>query len=88
MSGHSANIAIIGGGSSGLFLARKLSETPRLHVTLFEKNRQVGAKLRASGGGKANILNRDIRPEHYNRPEFIAELLQQYSPEQLLFTVH
>jgi predicted flavoprotein YhiN len=43
----------------------------------------VGAKLRASGGGKANIFNRDIRPEHYNQPEFVAELLQQYSPEQL-----
>lgn len=77
------HIAIIGAGASGLFLAKKLSEQPHLEVTVFEKNRQVGAKLRASGGGKANIFNRDIRPEHYNQPEFIAKLLQQYSPEQL-----
>lgn len=77
------HIAIIGGGGSGLFLAKKLSEQPHLEVTVFEKNRQVGAKLRASGGGKANIFNRDIRPEHYNQPEIIAKLLQQYSPEQL-----
>lgn len=83
MSGKRKHIAIVGAGASGLFLARKLSESPDLEVTLFEKNRQVGAKLRASGGGKANIFNRDVRPEHYNQPEFIAELLQQYSPEQL-----
>ncbi len=77
------HIAIVGAGASGLFLAKKLSEQPYLEVTVFEKNRQVGAKLRASGGGKANIFNRDIRPEHYNKPEFISKLLQQYSTEQL-----
>ena len=83
MSCKRKHIAIIGAGASGLFLAKKLSELPDMDVTVFEKNRQVGAKLRASGGGKANIFNRDIRPEHYNQPEFVAELLQHYSPEQL-----
>lgn len=77
------HIAIVGAGASGLFLAKKLSGHPQWDVTVFEKNRQVGAKLRASGGGKANILNRDIRPEHYNQPEFVAKLLPKYSPEQL-----
>ena len=83
MSCKRKHIAIIGAGASGLFLARKLSESKDVEVTLFEKNRQVGAKVRASGGGKANIFNRDIRPEHYNQPEFITRLLPQYSPEQL-----
>ena len=83
MSCKAKHIAIVGAGASGLFLAKKLSESPEMYVTVFEKNRQVGAKLRASGGGKANIFNRDIRPEHYNQPEFVAELLQHYSPEQL-----
>lgn len=83
MSCKRKHIAIIGAGASGLFLAKKLSESPDMDVTVFEKNRQVGAKLRASGGGKANIFNRDIRPDHYNKPEFVAELLQHYSPEQL-----
>ncbi|MBR3467626.1 MAG: FAD-dependent oxidoreductase, partial [Bacteroidales bacterium] len=54
----SKHIAIVGAGASGLFLAKKLSERRGFQVTLFEKNRQVGAKLRASGGGKANIFNR------------------------------
>ena len=83
MSCKRKHIAIIGAGASGLFLAKKLSESPAMDVTVFEKNRQVGAKLRASGGGKANIFNRDVRPEHYNQPDFIEELLRQYSPEQL-----
>ena len=83
MSGKTKHIAIIGAGASGLFLAKKLSESPNVNVTVFEKNRQVGAKLRASGGGKANIFNRDVRPGHYNQPDFIEELLRQYSPEQL-----
>ena len=83
MSCKPKHIAIIGAGASGLFLARQLSESPDVAVTVFEKNRQAGAKLRASGGGKANIFNRDVRPEHYNQPAFIAELLQQFSPEQL-----
>ena len=83
MSGKTKHIAIIGAGASGLFLAKKLSESQDVDVTVFEKNRQVGAKLRASGGGKANIFNRDVRPEHYNQPVFIEELLRQYSPQQL-----
>ena len=82
MSGK-RHIAIVGAGASGLFLAKKLSEYPHLDVTVFEKNRQVGAKLRASGGGKANIFNRDIRPEHYNQPEFVADLLTRYTPQHL-----
>ena len=83
MSCKPKHIAIVGAGASGLFLARKLSESKNVKVTVFEKNRQVGAKLRASGGGKANIFNRDVRPEHYNAPAFMAELLRHYSPEQL-----
>lgn len=83
MRSATVHIAIIGAGASGLFLAKKLSELPGMDVTVFEKNRQVGAKLRASGGGKANIFNRDVRPEHYNQPEFVAELLRHYSPKQL-----
>lgn len=83
MSRKTRHIAIVGAGASGLFLAKKLSEDERFRITVFEKNKQVGAKLRASGGGKANIFNREILPEHYNEPAFMAKLLQQYTPEQL-----
>lgn len=83
MSHKRCHIAIVGAGASGLFLAKKLSENQDIEITLFEKNKHVGAKVRASGGGKANLFNRNICPEHYNHPEFIAQLLQHYTPEQL-----
>ena len=76
-------IAVVGAGASGLFLAKSLSECAGFHVVVFEKNRQVAAKVRASGGGKANIFNRDVRPEHYNHPEFVETLLKNYNPEML-----
>lgn len=83
MSYDKIRVAIVGAGASGLFLAKKLSEDARFQIVVFEKNRQVAAKVRASGGGKANIFNRDVRPEHYNAPEFVSQLLSQYSPENL-----
>lgn len=46
-------------------------------MSLFEKSEKVGVKLKASGGGKANLLNTDIRPEHYNSPDFMQGVLQQ-----------
>lgn len=77
------NIAVIGAGASGLMIARKLSEDCHLNVFLFEKGKNVGTKLRASGGGKANISNRHIQPENYNQPKFIAQLLAKFGPQQL-----
>lgn len=78
-----SRIAIIGAGASGLFLTRKLSEHADCSVYVFERCRSVGTKLRASGGGKANIFNEHIDPEGYNHPEFARQLLRQASPEQL-----
>lgn len=83
MSYDKIRVAIVGAGASGLFMAKKLSEDTRYQVVVFEKNRQMAAKLRASGGGKANIFNREVRPEHYNAPDFLSKLLSKYSPKDL-----
>lgn len=77
------NIAIIGAGASGLFLSKKLSQHDDLQIYVFEKCKNVGTKLRASGGGKANIFNQHITPDGYNHPDFVEQLLQQVSPAQL-----
>lgn len=76
-------IAIIGAGASGLFLARKWSGKKGLEVYVFERNRQVGTKLRASGGGKCNLFNTNILPACYNHPEFAGKLLGKVSPQRL-----
>lgn len=77
------NIAIIGAGSSGLLLSKKLSDVDGVQVYVFEKCKHVGTKLRASGGGKANIFNTNIFPECYNNPDFARALLAQVSPDIL-----
>lgn len=77
------NIAVIGAGASGLFLAHQLVEQKEMQVYVFEKNKNVGTKLRASGGGKANIFNEHIQPEDYNDPDSIRQLLQQVTPSTL-----
>ncbi|MCR4965307.1 MAG: NAD(P)/FAD-dependent oxidoreductase [Bacteroidales bacterium] len=76
-------IAIIGAGASGLFLSRLLREHPDVEIHIFDRCKQVGTKLRASGGGKANLFNEQITPDCYNHPEFAAQILQKVTPERL-----
>ena len=70
------NIAIIGAGAAGLFAAKMLSAEANLHITVFEKAQKVGTKLRASGGGRANLMNTQITGSCYNQPDFIDDILK------------
>lgn len=83
MNNNHLNIAIVGAGAAGLFLSKMLSENNRFSITLFEKSSKVGSKLKASGGGRANLFNTKILPEDYNNPAFIQTLLSDVSPEKL-----
>jgi len=69
------NIAVVGAGAAGLFLSRLLSETENCNIHIFERTGKPGYKIKASGGGKANILNTQISGECYNNATFIANLL-------------
>lgn len=71
--------AIIGAGAAGLFAAKRLSTQKGQQITIFEKSSKVGTKLRASGGGRANILNTSILPSHYNNAEFMDSVLKRAS---------
>lgn len=70
-------IAIIGAGSAGLFAAKLLSPCEDVQVTVFEKAKNPGTKLRASGGGKANILNANIKEDCYNNSRFMSAFLKR-----------
>ena len=76
-------IAIVGAGASGLLLAKLLADRTDMQTCLFEQSSKVGFKVRASGGGRANLFNRNITPECYNHPDFIRPLLQKVGPEKL-----
>lgn len=77
-------IAIVGAGSSGLFLSALLSKLPDIEVDVFEKNSKPCVKLKASGGGKANLLNTDIRAKHYNQADFMQSFLKKVNGEEIL----
>ncbi|MCI1640468.1 MAG: aminoacetone oxidase family FAD-binding enzyme [Bacteroidales bacterium] len=58
------NIAIIGGGAAGFFMAITVKKNmPDVSVTIFEKSRRVLAKVGISGGGRCNLSNsfEDVR---------------------------
>ncbi len=76
-------IAIIGAGASGLFLAKLLSRKSGCKVSVFEKSDKVGCKLKASGGGRANLFNTDVRPGHYNEPEFMQHVLDKVGVKEV-----
>ena len=58
-------VAIIGGGSSGLFLANMLKDDD-FSVFIIEKNNKLGKKILASGNGKCNFTNIGSLKDKYN----------------------
>lgn len=57
MTNH-GNIAIVGGGAAGFFVAINLKEMcPHLHVDIYEGGQRVLAKVAVSGGGRCNCTN-------------------------------
>ncbi len=53
------DVIVIGGGASGLMAATVAAERG-LRVLLLEKNRELGKKVRISGGGRCNITNAEM----------------------------
>lgn len=76
-------IAIVGGGATGLFLGKLLAIRGEHRVVIFEKSAKAGRKIKASGGGRANIFHMPVEAGQYNRPDFVAQLLQQIDAEKM-----
>ncbi len=57
------DIAIIGGGASGLIVATALQ--PHTNTTIFERGERVGRKLSATGNGQGNITNTSVTTAQY-----------------------
>ncbi len=67
------NIAIIGAGASGLFLANLL-EKLNINYTLFNKGK-VGSKILASGNGRCNISNTHISGDKYHNNKLAISII-------------
>ncbi|HEX5624294.1 MAG TPA: NAD(P)/FAD-dependent oxidoreductase [Sulfuricurvum sp.] len=72
------NIAIIGGGASGLMAALTAARSGA-HVTIYEHNQSVGKKILASGNGRCNIINTTASADDYvgADPHFVEYALKQ-----------
>lgn len=69
-------IGIIGGGASGL-LAAIFAKSKNNEVIIFERNKECGKKILATGNGRCNYWNQDQRIFHYqsSEQELISKLI-------------
>ena len=71
-------IAVIGGGASGLLLANALADyneiagTPLPKTVVFERGERVGKKLSSTGNGQGNVTNRGVLTAEYFSSENTA----------------
>ena len=80
-------VAIIGGGSSGLFCATKLLLSEKFQgqdILLIEGTDRVGKKLVASGNGQGNLSSLNLSADNYHGDKgFIRAFLSKYSFDEL-----
>lgn len=81
-----AKVIVVGGGPAGIMAA--LSAAKNNQVILIERNGEIGAKLKLTGGGRCNITNnRDIE-EFFDKivsnKKFLYSALYTFSNHQLL----
>lgn len=60
------DVAIIGGGASGLACAvRLIRRNPKLNIAIIDAGDRFGKKLASTGNGQGNVTNRNMSLEHY-----------------------
>ncbi len=73
------NVAIIGAGASGLFLANLL-EKNNIKYKIFDDGK-IGRKILASGNGKCNISNINLDKKYYHNNELANYLINKHKNE-------
>ncbi len=79
-------IAVIGGGASGLACAisaaRKANDSGKTcQITVFEAKDRVGKKILATGNGRCNMLNTDKTPFYFSVNKFHLYALEKFNCE-------
>ncbi|MBE7087999.1 MAG: aminoacetone oxidase family FAD-binding enzyme [Clostridiales bacterium] len=60
------DVAIIGGGASGLACASHLAELNKnLNIAVIDAGERLGKKLASTGNGQGNVTNKNMGVEHY-----------------------
>lgn len=72
-------IVFIGGGPASVYSALLIKKkNPKYEVLIFEKEKELLKKFKATGNGKCNILNISDDPNKYNNPDFIDYYLKKF----------
>lgn len=79
------NIAVIGGGASGLFAAIS-AKNENTDVTIYEKEKRVGRKILATGNGRCNMTNTTASYNDYHSLDikFIYPMIERFWVDQTL----
>jgi len=78
-----ADIAIIGGGASGLAAAVSAARSGAKNIYILEKQPRVGKKLLATGNGRCNLYNENACADAYFGSRSFADYaLRSFSPFQ------
>lgn len=76
------DIAIIGAGASGLMCAARAQEK---NICVLDSNKEIGAKIKISGGAKCNITNQHLSSSHYlGSNERLDTVFQNFDNKKLL----
>lgn len=82
------NIAIIGGGAAGFFVAITAKQKhPEATVTIFERQQKVLAKVMVTGGGRCNLTNSfalvsDLKQVYPRGHRLLKRLFKQFDHRQ------
>lgn len=74
------DFAIIGGGASGIYASILLAKKG-YSVALLEANDRIGKKLLATGNGKCNLSNVDIKADCYNT-DAVEEIVKNFDMQR------
>ncbi len=75
---------ILGAGASGLMCAEHIADAG--NVLILEKQKQIAAKVKISGGGKCNFTNLGVSDQNYlcNNKHFVKSALARFTPQDIL----
>ncbi len=85
---ESFDVVVLGAGAAGLMAAFTAGRRGR-RVLVLDRNRQAGAKILISGGGRCNFTNIGTAPDRFfsANPHFCKSALSRYTPTDFLALV-
>jgi len=85
----SYDIAVIGGGASGLAAAISAAKTnPSLSIAILERLPRIGKKILATGNGRCNFTNKNINKScYYGSCNSLSNISAEYNVEKFFTTL-